>query len=440
MRRPAGEREHMTASTLTSVPFAAAAPKPMQTSITLVGAHFGVATLYLTAGALGLVWTAPELAIGAYPSPHVAGITHLFTLGWLTTMIFGALHQLLPVGLGAPMRSQRVGQLSLWCFAPGVGAFAAGVATHQTMLHHGGIWLVGTGILLGAANVAATLPRARARHVDWAAIAIAFCFLVSTLGVGVLLLHNLHTGFLAEARIRVLSAHLHVAIVGWALLMIVGVSHRLLPMFLLAHGADMRWTKRALVLLTTGVIALAWGLVVNAPALEWTGTALLDAGVACYLWQAVTLFRSRIRRQLDVGMRFVAVALGFLGIAAALGPALLYAGAAHRQLATAYVLVGLLGGIVLLVIGFFYKIAPMLAWTVRYGNQPSGGNWPSVAQTFSARVALVQLGVMTLGVALLAVGIATGSVHVTRCGAVLFTAGVALFLSQIARITLGDPS
>jgi len=31
-------------------------------------------------------------------------------------------------------------------------------------------------------------------------------------------------------------------------------------------------------------------------------------------------------------------------------------------------------------------------------------------------------------------------VHVTRCGAVLFTAGVALFLSQIARITLGDPS
>jgi hypothetical protein len=93
-----------------------------------------------------------------------------------------------------------------------------------------------------------------------------------------------------------------------------------------------------------------------------------------------------------------------------------------------------------MVIGFFYKIAPMLAWTVRYGDRPSGGNWPSVAQTFSARVAYVQLGAMTLGVTLLAIGITTASVHVTRCGAVLFTAGVALFLSQIARITLGDPS
>ena len=43
--------------------------------------------LYLVAGAVGLVWIAPELAIGAYPSPHVAGVTHLFTLGWLTTTI-----------------------------------------------------------------------------------------------------------------------------------------------------------------------------------------------------------------------------------------------------------------------------------------------------------------------------------------------------------------
>jgi hypothetical protein len=429
----------MTASALPH-PAMPVAPRPVLTSIALVGEHFGTATLYLAAGALGLIWIAPELAIGAYPSPHVAGITHLFTLGWLTTMIFGALHQLLPVGLGAPMRSLRVGHLSFWCFAPGVGLFAAGVATHATMLHHGGILLVGTGILLEAGNIAATLPRARARHVDWAAIAIAFCFLVSTLGVGIVLLHNLHTGFLAEARLRVLSAHLHVALVGWALTMIVGVSHRLLPMFLLSHGVNMAWTKRALVLLTTGVIALAAGLVANVAWLQWTGTVLLEAGVACYVWQVASLFRARIRRKLDIGMRYVSVALCFFVAAAAIGPAVLAAGVSHPRLATVYLVVGLLGGIVLMVIGFFYKIAPMLAWTVRYGDRPSGGEWPSVAQTFSARVAAVQLGVMGLGVTLLAVGIATASVHVTRCGAALFTVGVALFLSQILRITLGDPT
>ena len=102
---------------------------PAANSIRLAGENFAASILYLLAGAAGLVWIAPELAIGAYPSPHVAGITHLFTLGWITTTIFGALAQLLPVALGAPIRSTRVGHASFLTFAPGAGLFAAGIAS-----------------------------------------------------------------------------------------------------------------------------------------------------------------------------------------------------------------------------------------------------------------------------------------------------------------------
>ena len=42
------------------------------------------------------------LAAGNFLSQRLAGVTHLFTLGWLTTTIYGALYQLLPVALGAP--------------------------------------------------------------------------------------------------------------------------------------------------------------------------------------------------------------------------------------------------------------------------------------------------------------------------------------------------
>ena len=73
---------------------------PATSSLALAAEHFAAATLYLLAGAAGLVWAAPELAAGAYLSPHVAGVVHLFTLGWLTMTIFGALCQLLPVALG----------------------------------------------------------------------------------------------------------------------------------------------------------------------------------------------------------------------------------------------------------------------------------------------------------------------------------------------------
>src|SRR5262245_51384494 len=122
-----------------SVPSSApvAAPSPR-----LALQHFAAAILYLLAGAIGLVWIAPELAAGNYLSPHVAGVTHLFTLGWLTTTIFGALYQVVPGALRAPLRWPRLAHLSFWSFAPGAGLFACGVAGGSTALHHAGLAFV----------------------------------------------------------------------------------------------------------------------------------------------------------------------------------------------------------------------------------------------------------------------------------------------------------
>ena len=407
-------------------------------SLLLPAQHFAAAVAFLALGAAGLVWIAPELARGLYLSPRVAGVTHLFTLGWLTTTIFGALYQLLPVALGAPVYSERLGHAS-WCaFVPGVAVFAAGVAAGSVPLHHVGITLVVTGVLLLLVNVACTLPRAQRRDVTWAAVAIAITFLASTLVLGVALLHNLHTGFLAEQRVRVLAIHLHVALVGWALIMMVGMSHRLLPMFLLAHGADTSGTRRALVFLTLGVTVLAAGLAREHPACAWVGLVLLEAGIVCFLLQAHQFFRARIRPALDVGLRFVAVALGFLAVGAALGPAVLaWDGARHPRLAVAYVLVGLLGGVLLHVVGYFYKIVPFLAWISRYRGRVGREPVPTVADLYSARAATVQLGTMTAGVAGLAAGVAVGNLWIVRAAALLFCAGVVIFVTQIARVARG---
>ena len=419
-----------------ATPRGAASPAAV-TSVRLPAEHFAAAMLYLVMGAAGLIWIAPELSIGAYPSPRVAGVTHLFTLGWLTTTMFGALYQLLPVALGAPLLSVRVAHASFWTFAPGAGLFAAGVATSTTSLHHAGIALVAIGIVLAVGNIAASLPRAKSRDETWWAAATALGFLGSTLVLGVVLLHNLHTGFLAESRVRVLATHLHIALVGWALMMMVGVSHRLLPMFLLSHGGDTRWTKRSLGLLGGGVVLLAVGLTLRRPWATWGAVALLEAGVGCFAWQALSFHRARVRRRIDVGMRFAGTGLGFLVASALIGAAVLLRGVAHPRLATAYVLVGLLGGIILYVVGFFYKIVPLLAWTVRYRDRMGTGTAPTVAQTFSARVAHAQLALMAVGVTLLAAGTGAGSAHVVRCGGVLFLGGVILFVTQIVRVAAG---
>jgi len=217
----------------------------------------------------------------------------------------------------------------------------------------------------------------------------------------------------------------------------VGVSHRLLPMFLLAHGADTRWTKRAITCLAIGVPLLAVGLNTPFGWVAWVAVALFEIGVACFLLQAYSFYRVRVRKRIDIGMRFAGSALSFLVIAALLGPVVLALGVSAPRIASVYVLLGLLGGVVLFVVGFFYKIVPLLAWTVRYRDRMGKSTVPTVAEMYSGRAAALQLGVMITALAALAASIVAGSTVGAYAGAALFFAGVALFASQIIRVAFG---
>ena len=402
--------------------------------IRLAAEHFAAAMLFLIAGSAGLVWVAPQLAAGLYLSPNVAGVTHLFTLGWLTTTIFGALYQLLPVALGSAIRWPKVGHASFVTFVPGTALFAAGVATGSNALHHVGIALLATGVVLAIANFAFTLAKTTRRDVTWYSVAIALGALASTLVLGVILLHNLHAGHLGDARLRVLATHLHIALVGWALIMMLGMSQRLLPMFLLAHGVDARWSSRALVLLSAGTVIVSAGLIGRLPALTWTGAVSLAAGVSLFLVQSRLFFKARMRRKVDVGMRFAATGLIFLAITMLFGILVLVSGADSPRIATVYILTGLLGGIVLFVVGHFYKIVPFLAWIARFRGRVGKEKVPVIADLFSARVAMVQWVLMTVAVLLLSVGTLAGHGHCARVGALLFASGVVLFSGQVIRL------
>lgn len=407
-------------------------------SLRLPGEHFAAALFFLCAGSIGLIWIAPELAAGLYLSPHVAAVTHCFTLGWISMTIFGAIYQLLPVALGVSIRSERAGHLSFYAFAPGIALFATGVASSLNGLRNAGVTLIAIGITCLVVNVALSLRKVIDRDVIWAAIVIALSFLMLTLAMGSLLAQNIHSGFLGDWRITVLATHLHVALLGWVLVMIVGISHRLLPMFLLAHTADTRWTRRALACLSAGVLILAIGILTGRTAIigvvQWAGLLLIECGVICFLIQVTLFFRARKRPKLDAGLRHAATGLIFLAISAALAPVVLATGVGYRLLDTTYVMLGVVGGLTLYVIGQFYKIVPFLAWMARFRDDMGKKRVPTVAQLYSPLVAHVDLALLATGVIGMATGVVTGTVLLVRVAAILIAFAVALFASQMARV------
>ena len=425
------------------LPEAAARPLRAPAAAGLVGAsapplwlpasHFALALAFWIAGAAGLVWVAPDLAIGSFALQRVVAVAHLFTLGWITTSIMGALYQFLPVALRVPIRSERIGYASLALHAPGLAIFVGGLiaGSHPTLLT--GAALFGSGLLLFAANLAATLRRAPQRNVTWWALTGATVSLVSTVALGASLAGNLRWGYLGEDRFLALGVHVHVAAAGWVLLVMVGVAHRLLPMFLLSHGASERPGRLAVALLAAGVALLLGAHHALTAALIAVIAVLLVAGVLAFIVQAALYFRHRRKPALDPGLRLAAVGLGLLAVAIALVPPFLTQGVASPGLATAYGL-ALVGSLSLFVAGHHYKIVPFLVWFHRYGPRVGKGPVPRVADLYDARPANAAVALLASGALGLVAAALAGHEAAARPAALLFLAGALVLAAQVTMI------
>jgi hypothetical protein len=409
--------------------------------------HFCAGMFFFLCGAAGLVWVAPDLARGTYLSPRVAGITHLFTLGWITTSIMGALYQFLPVALGESIRSERLAHVTFWLYTPGLVLFVSGLLSGDTALVVAGAALFGTGILLFVANLAATLRAASRRDVTWWALACAAFYLLVTLVLGGALAGNQRWGYLADARVTALGVHVHIALAGWVLLVMVGVAHRLLPMFLLSHGASERYARAAVVLLAVGAGLLALLHHAQPVFARLLPAVLLASGLAAFLMQARAFYTRRHRPVLDPGMRLAAGALTILATALVLAwPVLLFDIAA--RVTVAYLMSAVLG-ISLFVAAHYYKIVPFLIWFHRFGPQaqPAGSSLPRaatpiqpkrsvlrIADLYSAPVAFAAGTLLVVGVAGMIAAVGAGTAALTRLAAAVMVAGVGIQACQMLQL------
>lgn len=406
----------------------------------LPGEHFAAAFIFWIFGVAGLIWVAPDVAQGNFPLPRVVAVTHLFTLGWITTTIQGALYQFLPVALGISIRSEKLGHVSFYLFVAGLALFVGGMAlaAHPVLLT--GAVLFGTGLLVFAGNLTATLIHAPQRNLSWWALSFATVFLVTTIVLGVSLAGNLSMDYLGARRFLALGVHLHIAVFGWVVMVMIGVAQRLLPMFLLSHGGTERAGAVAVGLLGGGVLLLLLTHHMLVPPLLWTVALLIAAGVVAFIVQAVLFFRHRKKPKVDPGLRLAGIALGFLACALLLAPFFLHYGLAAPRIATAYVVTLVLGGLSLFVAGIYYKILPFLIWFHRYGPLVGKQPVPRVIDLYATNAGNLAGALLGVGTAGLVLATLTATVIAARPAAVIFAAGAVIVAVQMFLISRKRPT
>ncbi|MFO0983520.1 MAG: hypothetical protein U1E76_17610 [Planctomycetota bacterium] len=369
---------------------------------------------------------------GHFFQPALLGLTHLAVLGWLLPITLGALHQLVPVVFEAPIRSERAAWIALTSYVVG----ATGLIGHMWIFstHLGLVMsavLLAGAILIDVGNLLVTISRARTVGLTgWCVIASLFYLLVAA-PLGLLLAWNLHRMFLYVDHLQPLRAHAHLASLGFFAMLIMGVSLKLIEMFMLSHGVSERPAWVALLAFNLGLLVLtAHFLFGAAPLLFAAGVALLALAIALYLWQVARLYRHRLRRRTEVAWWHTLMGLCYLALALSIGITLGFdlvpAGwrASLTLLYGLFALPGFVGGVI---VGQMYKIVPFLVWFHRFSKHAGLRAIPTASELLGQDIQRVQWLLMHVGFLTCAGGVLAHRAPLLSIGALFLLAGAALF-------------
>jgi cbb3-type cytochrome oxidase subunit 1 len=269
---------------------------------------------------VGVIWLVmrPDILATYHYTQYTVAVTHVFTLGWITTLIMGAMYQLVPVALEARLYSERLGR---WQFVFHVVGVAGMIWTlwiwdMKQVGHFGSA--VGVGMILFIYNIGRTIARAPRRNAVTLGIAASLFWLLLTMLAGLYLAADKCWSFNKFHVIAQIHAHAHLGFVGFFLTLIIGVSYKLVPMFALSEVQSPRRATASILMTNAGLVGV-FVTILTQSRWRWAAALVLIAGLAIYGSELRAILKARKRRHLDWGLRYFLTAIGLLAPLSILG-------------------------------------------------------------------------------------------------------------------------
>ena len=288
-------------------------------------------------------------------------VTHCITLGFMALAMLGAIQQILPVVIGSPMPAPRlVAWLSFLPLILGTLSLVSGFLLGEPALLDSACLLLGCAFLIFILASLISLSRAPASNASKTAILLSLLALAGTVTLGLLLASGHASG--APLNYTQLSAlHISAGLGGWVMLLIVGVSYQVVPMFQLTPGYP-EWLSASLApALFTALMLYVSAKLLDAAPLSYLAEGIYGMLAAGFAGVTLRLQSRRRRRVADATLGFFRLAMGSLLCASLLWLAALFSPHAEtmRLLSVATFMLGFALSVIH---GMLYKIIPFLVW------------------------------------------------------------------------------
>ena len=439
-------------------------PGPATANAPFIGVPLGFILVGLCSmvSVTGLLILKPSILASYHYNQYVVAATHLAVLGWIASVIFGALYQLVPVVLETKLYSERLAWVHLMTHIVGVvgmtWSFWHWNLKHVS--HWGSILTVGVFVLLF--NIGRTVLRSRKwNHVSaglitslsWIGLTVLVGLALaaskgshgsaeslsqtSVLGVMINGLQSMALYFQRFDQMSIMHAHAHLGVLGCFLILLITISLKLLPMFLLSEIQSTRRIGWVIGLLNVGLVGLVVTVALRS-SLKLGFAAVILIALTLYGLELRAILRERKRIKLDWPIKTFLAGLLFVLPLFALAPVLSWPGLPLNvftgQLENLYGFLALAGLLTTAILGMLFKILPFLVWYGTYSFHIGKSKVPSLAQMYSERQVWMGGSVYGVGMAVMMVGILMTSEIIVRSGAVVLAVAVGMHCLNVGFI------
>jgi len=307
-----------------------------------------------------------ERAFSTQWSPELLAATHLLTLGFMTMVMLGAMFQLVPVisGRMIPGRATVATVVHLLLLA-GVLLLVAGFYWRAYWLFAWALPVLLAAFITFLVPLGSLLLRRIGGGDSIYCIRFAALSLLITVGLGALRSANYAGLPVSLTLANISNIHLAWGLLGWVLLLVMGVSYQVIPMFHVtpSYPTALARTLPAVVFLSLLTLTLVDNTVVQALVV----VALCTVAIV-YAGYTIHLLKQRKRKIPDITARFWRLSMTCLAVSALLLLGFYFAG--HLFLSVdlqqrAPVIIGILmiyGFAGSVIMGMLQKIVPFLSY------------------------------------------------------------------------------
>lgn len=400
---------------------------------------FGAISFFIVA--IMLVLSSSSL-LEVYFNTKLIAITHMAILGWATMIVFGALYQLIPVVFETALFSEKLAKVTFWMAAFSVVflSYSFWVASFSMLLPYASVCMF-ISLLLFVVNVLLSYRKSEIKNWSSKFVIAAIIWLLLTELLGTLIALNFKFNFFAETHLHYLKIHATIGLIGWFLMLIIGVGSILIPMFLISHQLNFNKLKASFFLLNTGLIGIAinWFLFKDT-ILTGICWVLIASGILFFVSFVYDSYKKRMRKKLDVGMQYSMLAIASVLLPLLVSSVLIIGSNVEFELLSRIVVFYgfsiLFGFITTLILGQTYKTLPFIIWLEKYKKLVGKTKTPLPRELYSEKIAGIQFYLYLGFIIIIPIGILSNSLVLVKIGSITLLLVTILYNINVFKIIL----